>query len=69
MFKCMFFQNGGLSGTNLTLWGFLENPRTFEIQSGQEKRALEGSFSKNGGRYKARTCAPLNVVQVRYPSP
>ena len=42
-------QNSGLSGTNLTLWGFLENPRTFETQSGQEKRALEGSFSKNGG--------------------
>lgn len=21
---------------------------------------------KNGGRYKARTCDPLNVVQVRY---
>ena len=41
--------NGGLSGTNLTLWGFLENPRTFETQSGQEKRALKGSFSKNGG--------------------
>lgn len=41
----------GLSGTNLTLWGFLENPRTFEIQSGQEKRALEGSFSKNGGLF------------------
>lgn len=37
-------------GTNLTLWGFLENPRTFKIQSWQEKRALEGSFSKNGGR-------------------
>ena len=37
---------GGLSWTNLTLWGFLENPRTFEIQSGQEKRALEGSFLK-----------------------
>ena len=44
------FFNGGLSGMNLTLWGFLKNPRTFEIQSGQEKRALEGSFSKNGGR-------------------
>ena len=41
--------NGGLSGTNLTLWGFLKNPRTFEIQSEQEKRALKGSFSKNGG--------------------
>ena len=41
--------NGGLSETNLTLWGFPKNPRTFEIQSGQEKRALEGSFSKNGG--------------------
>ena len=41
--------NGGLSGTNLTLWGFLKNPRTFKIQSEQEKRALEGSFSKNGG--------------------
>ncbi len=40
----------GLSETNLTLWVFLKNPRTFEIQSGQEKRALNGSFSKNGGR-------------------
>lgn len=47
--KCRSVFYGGLSGTKLTLWGFLKNPRTFEIQSGQEKRALEGSFSKNGG--------------------
>ena len=49
------FKNGELSGTNLTLWGFLKNPRTFEIQSEQEKRALKGSFSKNGGHEETRT--------------
>ena len=49
MSKFLTHLNGGLSGTNLTLYGSIKNPRTFEIQSGQEKRALEGSFSKNGG--------------------
>lgn len=43
------FNNGGLSGTKLTLLGSFENTRTFEIQSGQEKRAFNDSFSKNGG--------------------
>ena len=41
--------NGGLSGTNLTLYGSIKNPRTFEIQSGQEKRALEALFLKMVG--------------------
>lgn len=36
--------NGGLYATKITLWGSLKKNRTLKIKSGQEKRALKGSF-------------------------
>ena len=46
--------NGGLYATKITLWGSLKKNRTLKIKSGQEKRALKGSFFQNGGLYATK---------------
>ena len=50
--------SGGLKESKLTLLSTIEKTHTFEIQSGQEKRAIKGSFSKNGGPGETRTLTP-----------
>ena len=49
------FYNGGLSEANLTLCCNVQNPRTSETQSEQQKRGLATSIFQNGGPGETRT--------------